>query len=255
MKKIYFLFLILIGVMNDHLYAQKIYAVTSGEMIFSQNQSSFTPEFLAQYPGAKMNASNVRYTVFFHFGQYIHYDLNNSIGFYSGLGIRNVGMITDETLPQTVTLNGSNVPYVNYNIIRRQYMLGIPLALKLGSFNNHFYLFGGGEIEMAFQFKEKFWTGSFDRSGPKTKDTEWFSSHTPTFMPSVFAGVQLPGGVNIRFKYYLNDFLNSGYKVSSNELEGSTFNVTDLSRYKESKVFYVSLCWQFNTSELVDRNK
>ena len=71
-------------------------------------------------------------------------------------------------------------------------MLGVPLAIKLGSFKNHFYFFGGGEYEMAFHLKEKYWTDSFDRSGPKTKSTEWFSSQTPTFLPSLFAGVQFP---------------------------------------------------------------
>jgi len=231
--------------------AQKIYPVTSGEIIFSQNQTSFTSQFTSQYPTARLAASNVRFTVFLHLGQYIHYDLNNSLGFFSGLAIRNVGMITDETLPQTVSAtNGASVPYSDYNIVRRQYMLGVPLAIKLGSFSNHFYIFGGGEYEMAFVLKEKYWTNTFDRSGSKTKNVEWFSSQTPTFMPSVFAGIQFPGGFNLKFKYYLNDFLNHDYKVTSNSQDGAAFSISDQTRYKESQVFYVSLCWQFNTASL-----
>jgi hypothetical protein len=131
-------------------------------------------------------------------------------------------------------------------------MLGVPLAFKFGSFSKHYYFFGGGEFELALVFKEKYWTGSYDRDGSKTKDVQWFANQTPTFLPSVFAGVQLPGGVNIKFKYYLTDFLNTDYKVSSNSQEGSSFNLSDLSRYQESQLFYVSVCWQFNTADLLD---
>ena len=103
--------------------------------------------------------------------------------------------------------------------------------------------------------KEKFWTGSFERDGSKTKNTKWFSNQTPIFLPSVFAGVQLPGGVNIRFKYYLKNFLNTDYTVSSNSQEGCTFNLSDLSRYEESQIWYISVCWQFNTSLLFENKK
>jgi len=235
--------------------AQNFYPVTSGEIIFSQSQSSFTQEFLTQYPDASLAANNVRFTLFFHLGQYFHYDFNDRIGLFSGLAVRNVGMITDETLPQTVTTTGASVPYEDFKIIRRQYMLGVPLALKFGSFKNHFYLFAGGEYELAFVLKEKYWTGSYSRDGTKTKNVKWFSNQTPTFLPSLFAGVQLPGGINLKFKYYLTDFLNTDYKVSGNTQEGSTFDLSDLSRYKESQIFYFSICWQFNTAELFGFNE
>jgi hypothetical protein len=62
--------------------------------------------------------------------------------------------------------------------------------------------------------------------------------------------MQFPRGINLKFKYYLTDFLDSGYKVSSNSQEGAIFNVSDLSRYGKSDVFYFSLCWQFRTDEL-----
>jgi hypothetical protein len=159
-------------------------------------------------------------------------------------------MITDESLPQTVSSAGDSVLYSDFKIIRRQYTLGLPLALKLGSFGKHLYFFGGAEAELAFHFKEKYWTGEFDRDGSKTKEKEWFANQTPAFLPSVFAGMQFPGGVNLKFKYYLTDFLDSDYKVSGNSQEGAIFNVSDLSRYQKSNVFYISLCWQFRTDEL-----
>ena len=198
-----FLIIIIFGLISIPMFAQHISPVTSGEMIFSQTSSSFTQAFTNQYTNARLVSNNVRYTVFFHLGQYFHMDFNDSFGMYSGLGIRNVGMITDESLPQTVSTTGVTVPYSDFKIIRRQYMLGVPLAIKIGSFKNHFYIFGGGEYEMAFHLKEKYWSDTFDLSGSKTKNKEWFSSQTPAFLPSVFAGVQLPGGVNLKFKYYL----------------------------------------------------
>ncbi|MFN8256089.1 MAG: hypothetical protein U0W24_10400 [Bacteroidales bacterium] len=250
-RKLLIVFLILGLYSSERLHAQSIktpYFITSGELIFSQNNTSFTPEFLQQYPGAVMSESRTRFTCFFHLGQYLHYDFSDNFGLFTGLAIRNVGMITDETLPQTVTLTGADVAYSNYKIIRRQYTLGLPLAIKLGSFGKHFYFFGGAEYEMAFHFKEKFWTDTWDRSGSKTKSTQWFADQTPLFLPSAFAGVQFPGGFNLRFKYYLTDFLDNNYKVSKNSQDGSTYSISDLSRYQESQVFYLSLCWQFNSS-------
>jgi hypothetical protein len=246
------LIIFIIGLTKVPLMAQHVYPVTSGEIIFSQSNTTFTQAFLDQYPGAGLSGNNVRFTAFFHLGQYIHCDFTDKFGFFSGLGIRNVGMITDESLPQTVSTTGGTVPYSDYNVIRRQYMLGVPLAIKVGSFKNHLYFFAGGEYEMAFHLKEKYWTDSFDRSGSKTKSMQWFSSQTPTFLPSVFAGVQFPRGVNLKFKYYLTDFLNSDYKVSSNSTDGSSFSISDLTRYESSQLFYFSLCWQFDTSSLWD---
>ena len=251
-SKLICLIIFITGFINIPLKAQHVYPVTSGELIFSQSNTTFNQPFLDQYPGAGLSGNNVRFTAFFHLGQYIHCDFTDKIGFFSGLGVRNVGMITDETLPTNVYTPGVEIQYENYNIIRRQYMLGVPLAIKLGSFKNHIYFFGGGEYEMAFHLKEKFWTGSFDRSGPKTKSMEWFSSQTPTFLPSLFAGVQFPGGINLKFKYYLTDFLNTDYKVSTNNNEGSPFSISDLTRYESSQLFYFSLCWQFDTSSLWD---
>jgi hypothetical protein len=254
-SKLYIVILLIIGLTGVPANAQKVYPVTSGEIIFSQTNSSFTQAFMTQYPGASLAADNVRFTCFLHIGQYFHMDFNNSFGMYSGLAIRNVGMITDETLPQTVSTTGGDVPYSKYNVIRRQYMVGVPLAIKLGSFKNHFYIFGGGEFEMAFHFKEKYWTGSYDRSGPKTKSKQWFASETPTFLPSVFVGIQFPGGVNLKFKYYLNDFLNNSYRSGNNNQEGAIFSLSDLTRYQSSKMLYVSLCFQFNTSELWEHDR
>jgi len=249
--KLYLLVIIGLALINIHAMAQKVYTETSGEIIFSQSQASFTPEFTAKYTGASLSSNNVRFTMFFHVGQYLHYDFSNSVGMFTGLAIRNVGMITDETLPEQVAGGEGSVSYNEFKIIRRQYTIGLPLALKVGAFDKHLYFFGGAEGEMAFHFKEKYWKGNFERSGDKTKDTEWFSSQTPTFLPSVFGGIQFPHGLNVRFKYYLTDFLDSDFKGNGNAVAGSTFDISDQSRYEKSNIFYVSLCWQFNTGDMM----
>ena len=247
---------LLLGIIAFKAQAQKdVYTVSSGEIIFSQSQASLSQEFLNNYGGAAIVGQNVRFTCFFHIGQYLHIDMSDRLGFFTGLGIRNVGMITHEKLPNLGgnAIDGYNPgdDYTNYNIVKRQYTLGLPLALKLGSFSKHFYFFGGAEIEWAFNYKQKYWTDqNFDRSGDKVKFNDWFATQTDAFLPSVFGGVQFPGGMNLRFKYYLNDFLNQSYGKELNTSVTKAYNVGDLSRYSSSQLFYVSLCVQLENRKI-----
>ena len=225
--------------------------MTGGEVIFSNSQATYTEAFKLQYPGASLNDNNIRFTVVLNVGQYLHYDLSDKFGLYTGLAIRNIGMITDENLPQTVSLNNTSVLYSQQKIVRRQYTLGVPLAFKIGSFGRNLYFFAGGEYEMAFHFKEKYWTGNYNRSGHKTKTTDWFSDRTTAFLPSVFGGFQFPAGLSLKFKYYLTDFLNTEYKGDGNSVEGAVFDVSDQSRYAKSPLFYLAICWQFQTGDVI----
>jgi hypothetical protein len=250
MKKIQILAIISVFILSISLvHAQKVYSVTSGEMIFSFADVKFTQEFLDAYPGAAVVKNPLRYTVFFHIGQYWHIDFGNNVGLISGIGLRNVGFISDETLPEMI--DNSTGVFIDYKIIRRTYALGVPLMLKFGSFKDHLYFFGGAEYELAFHFKEKYWTNTHDRSGTKTKSSEWFGDQMPTFLPSVIGGIQLPGGVNIKFKYYLADFLNHKYETAGGN--ASTYSVSNLNRYETSQVFYLSLSWQFNTAYITKK--
>lgn len=214
-----------------------VYTVTSGELIFQWADLSFTPEHIAA-TGDEQVANPLRFTAFFHLGQYVHMDFTDNFGLFSGLAVRNIGIISDERLNMGTT---DSPDIRNFKIVRRTYTVGLPLALKFGSFDDHFYFFAGGEIELAFAFKEKYWE-SHSRSGAKTKEVTWFGDQTPTFMPSVFAGVQLPGGVNVKFKYYINDFLNHDFKNPNNK-------VSDLTRYESTQSVYISMSWQFKTRE------
>jgi len=221
MKKI-FAVLSLCFVLSPLVNAQMIiYPVTTWELIFNpSNVESNLGE------GTENINSNMRFTGFFNWGQNIHFDVNNKFGFYTGLAFRNIGIIIDDQ-----RYNDMNT--VEYSKVkRRSYTLGLPVALKVGNFDRNIYLFAGGEIEMLFHYKEKYWV-----NGVKYKSKEWFKNKTERWNPSVFVGIQFPGGVSIKYKYYFNDFLNHDYKDS----------MYDFTSLKETSYWYVSIGWQFRT--------
>jgi hypothetical protein len=189
------------------------YSTSGGEIIFSWGDLKYTDQFKNTFGDAQISGQPVRFTVFFHLQQFWHLDLGNNVGFFTGLGLRNIGMVSDEVLPENY--QDPTPTYFNAKVIRRTYSLGIPLAIKLGSFKDHLHIYGGGEIEWAFHMKEKWWN-SHTRSGTKTKTTPWWPNQITTFLPSTFIGVQFPGGVNLKFKYYLENFLNQNYDDYTN---------------------------------------
>lgn len=242
MKKLTLLFAFLFVFGAGKTFAQNIYPVTSGEFLFSSGTTEFTDAYMQQFPEAKTMGNPMRFTVGFNITQYWHFDFNTHFGLYTGLGIKNVGLISDEMLYDGSPGIESVQPY---KIIRRLYTGGIPLAVKFGAFDKHLYIFGGAEFEFGIHYKEKYWN-SHDRSGSKTKTTKWFAGQTEGFLPSAIVGMQFPRGVNLKFKYYLNDFLNHDY--------ANTNFVSDLTRYKTSQIWYLSLSWQFNTYDILDFN-
>jgi len=205
MKRIFFIIILFSAIGVEKVQAQKVYAITSGEMIFSNGTVEFSDAYLQQFPEARVSSVPLRYTAIIHLTQYWHVDFSNKFGMFTGLGVKNVGLISDEML-----FNGAPgiELYQPYKIIRRVYTGGIPLAVKIGSFKDNLYFFGGGEVEFPIHYKEKYWN-SHSRSESKTKTKEWFSGRTESVLPSAIAGVQFPGGVNLKFKYYLSDFLNN----------------------------------------------
>lgn len=222
----------------------KTYTVTSGELLFQWADIQLTDAALAD-PNVELVGNPLRFTCFFHLGQYVHMDFSNSVGLFTGMAVRNVGFISDERL--NLTGDGDAANLQDYKIIRRSYNLGVPLALKIGSFKNHTYIFAGGEYELAFAYKEKYWK-AHSRDGAKTKRTQWFPAQTPTFIPAAIAGVQFPGGVNLKFKYYIDNFIDNTYTDPGDP-------VFDLTRYKTTQVMYISLSWQFNTSKITKEGR
>jgi len=227
MKKILIIALFLAPILlSQTMNSQDVYSVSSWESLFQWADVEATPQ-AAQ--GATNISQILRYTIFMNVGQYWNIDFTNNIGLYTGAAIRNVGFIYDTDIPTKT--------------IRRSYNLGVPLALKIGVFDKHMYIFGGGEYELLFHYKGKRWDSN-ERSGTKYKDSSWFSSKTKRFVPSVFGGIQFPRGFNIKYKYYLDHFLNSSYV--GNDLGNSNVSFAD---YTAIKMHYISLCWQFRTDQ------
>ncbi|RLD80458.1 MAG: hypothetical protein DRJ10_07400 [Bacteroidetes bacterium] len=236
-----------LGFMQNVNSQKNVYTTSGSEIIFSWGELEYTDAFKASYSQAEIVKHPVRFTLFFHFQQFFHLDFTNNIGFFTGIGMRNVGMISDEVLPENY--NDANPSYFDAKIIRRTYSLGIPLAIKLGSFKDNLHVYAGGEMEWAFHMKEKWWDGH-SRSGTKTKRTEWWPSNIETFLPSAFVGVQFPGGANLKFKYYLENFLNQNY--GNTNATNRSHVVSDLTKYKQSGLFYLTLSYQIKTSKIVD---
>lgn len=228
-----FLLLPLIGLEAQN---SRFYLSQGGELIFSTANVTTLP------PGAtdivNVNA-NTRFTFFFHFQENIHFDITQNIGLYSGVAIRNVGFRLEDQaryLGYTAPAN----PDENLLIQHRSYALGFPLALKLGSFDNNFYIFGGAEFEWMFHYKQK----RFDDGG-KHIYKGWTDDRVNSWIPSALVGVQFPYGFYVKFKYYLDDFLNPDF-VGLDPV-GET---VDFSQFQQSTMWYISVGWNINNREI-----
>ena len=222
MRKVSILFLLLFTLFMFDIRSQvRIYPVTSWEYIFNVSDVE------ADIDGVTNSINtNMRFTAFLNFAQDWHFDFSNNAGLYTGFAFRNIGIIIDDHRYNDMLL-------LTYEKVkRRSYTLGAPLAFKFGNFNRNMYLFAGGEIELLFHYKEKYWLNN-----TKYKSKEWFSNKTERWAPSVFAGLQFPGGGFIKFKYYFNDFLDHSYA-------GPVYDFTSL---KKSSMWYISVGWRLKT--------
>lgn len=217
--KLWFLITCILFIGTENLKAQETYTENGGELIFS-----FADVI---YNGYDIPAK-MRFSMFFHFGSFRHFDFNNNFGFYTGLGLRNVGFRNK---------------FDEYKETRRVYSLGIPASFKIGSFNRNYYFYSGAEGELFFHYKQK---RKFSNS--KLKYSEWFSNRTRRLMPSLFLGLQLPGGVNIKFKYYPQDFLNKNFVGTD---FGQAVNYSD---FEKTKLFYFALTYTIRTRDLKKLN-
>ncbi|RLD57146.1 MAG: hypothetical protein DRI97_05995 [Bacteroidetes bacterium] len=202
---------------------KNIYMSSGGEIILSGADVNFN--------GVDVN-TNMRFTIFLHVQQQINFNFTDNLGLYTGLSIRNVGLIMEDYY-QNVGYDVDNTD-INYNkntkIKHRSYALGFPLAIKVGSFDDNFFAYGGVEYEWMFHYKQKKFI-----DGDKYKFTAWNSDRVNTWIPSWFVGLQFPGGFNLKFKYYMNDFLNKDFV-------GQDFGEdVDYSQFESTGIWYISL--------------
>ena len=195
-----------------------VYTASVGETIFSWGNVD---------AGDQDVQNVVRFSPVFNFGQQVHIDFSNNFGIYTGLNLRNVGLITH-----------TNMSGYEVKIKERSYGLGLPLALKLGDFDKNFNLAVGGELEVMFAWKRKIFVGD----DVKTKDYDWFSDEVNIFNPSLFAEIKFYKGQYIRFKYYLDDFLQYQQGGLIVPIPGVTSPENVLPDYaKASQLMYISI--------------
>lgn len=133
-----------------------------------------------------------RFAPFFNIQTFANYDVNDNIGFFSGLGFRNVGFIYDAD-------EFTRKKYRTYNI-------GIPFGIKAGNLKKAF-AYAGYEIEFPINYKEKTFINE-----QKSKFNVWFSGRVPVVYHTLLVGVQLPKGLNLKFKYYFSNFFNKDFE-------------------------------------------
>ncbi len=200
----------------------KVYSTSGGELIFSFANVEDEAGGISAIP---------RFTGFFHLGEYWHFEFTNNFGMITGFGLRNIGMITEDDGIQIGEHAGLFDDNDEVKIKRRSYSLGVPLAFKFGNFNRRTFFYAGAEAELMFHYKEKLFV-----NGEKEHEfNEWFSERAKLVNPSLFGGVQFPGGINLKFKYYLLDFLNPDY---SERINGDRVQPY---RGITSNIFYISL--------------
>jgi hypothetical protein len=188
------------------LYAQESknwYSMSTTETILSFGSVENNGEDLSNV---------VRFSPVINFGAQFHKDFSEKTGFYTGLSLRNIGMIND--------VNDS------VRVKQRVYTLGIPIAFKFGDMKGNLGAIGF-ENEFAINYKQKVYVNE-----EKSKSNIWFSDRTKIYLPSVFVEFKSKYGNYIRFKYYLTDFL---------EQDNQKLNVEDVNYTPtRSTLFYVS---------------
>ena len=186
----------------------KLYSTTSGELIFS---------FASINDAGDEDGGIMRFSPVINIQNWLNYDKSEKLGFFTGLSVRNVGFIydVDET---------TRIKYRTYNV-------GIPVGVKIGNLSDKF-LFFGYELEIPVNYKEKI----FIDEDKEDKKNIWFTDRVPAVNHSLMAGIQLPYGATIKFKYYLTNFFDEDFTASDGQ--GGTYKPYE---NLDVNIFYFSL--------------
>ncbi|WP_291911435.1 hypothetical protein [Chitinophaga sp. CB10] len=185
---------------------------------------------LLSFAQVKDNGAHVpmvpRFTFFFNVGTNVNKDFGRNFGIFSGLNIKNIGIITK--------------PADGLKLKQRVYTLGVPLGFKVGDVHRGtWFFFAGAECDLAFNYKEK----RFENGDKVDKFNEWFSDRTPLLMPSVFAGMRFAPGFGLKVQYYPQNFFNQDFTMKD-KLTGN--NVKPYQNL-DAKLLFVTLSYSFNT--------
>ncbi|TWF45152.1 hypothetical protein FHW36_1011079 [Chitinophaga polysaccharea] len=184
---------------------------------------------LLSFASMKENGEHMRniprFTLFFNIGTNFNKDVSKNLGFFTGINIKNIGLISK--------------PTDSLKLKQRVYTLGVPLGFKIGDVTGgSFFFFAGGEIDLAFNYKEK----QFIDGKKVHKFNEWFSDRTPLLMPSVFAGFRVNPGFGLKVQYYPQNFFNQDFKTKDKATGSSIYPYKNL----EANLVFVTLGYNFS---------
>ncbi len=143
--------------------------------------------------GNKQQFSTLRYTLFFNTGFNVNYQVSKSVQLFSGLGIKNLGLIyrTDSLVQKY-----------------RTYTFGAPIGLKIGDLRKEYFIIGGG-VDVPFHYKKKQWVKG-DRS-TKIKAREWFSDEVNPIFAYAFLGYRFSNSLTTKIFYYPTNFWSGSF--------------------------------------------
>jgi hypothetical protein len=173
---------------------QKFYVANSfdGAMFSTAFIQNTLPSVIG---GSSTNSTGtLRFSWFFNAGFTFNFNLSRHIGAFTGIDLKNLGLIQKGT--------------DGYTYKQRTYNIGAPVGLKFGNMaSKSAYLFLGGGLDVPINYKNK----KFEIRSEKIKYNEWFSNATPALMPYVFAGFVLRRGLSFKMQYYPGNYLNPDY--------------------------------------------
>ena|GEM_PF-616292 len=174
---------------------KKVYSTGGGEWIFSAP--------ILDVNGSDRGAT-VRFAPVINVQGMSNYDFSEHAGVFLGMSVRNHGFIY-------AAPNGDRFKFRTYNV-------GLPVGIKLGKMHGTM-IFAGYELELPFNYRER----KFVDDRRVDRFSVWFSNRTPTFFHSVFAGMQGPKSTTLTFRYYLNNFHNTGFVARADNLESRPY--------------------------------
>ncbi len=197
-----FLLIMLMAPLFGQQKSPKPYIATDGEMIFGFNQLTVPDQFFDR---------KMRFSFFPHLDFTVHKDFNKYMGIYAGIGHQNIGLRFEDSVKK----------------MHRSLVVNAPIGLKFGNFEKGVFLFGGVDFGYFYHYKQRYSVGEDkfvikEFNSDRINNTNW----------AWFVGMELPGGLNLRFKYYMNDFFNQGY---TNEIGAMPYAGAS------SRIWYISI--------------
>ena len=181
-----------------------------------------------------------RFTAWFNFQSFWHYDFTKNVGFSWGCGFKNLAYIKKlddnniyienythwNALEQKYILDKSKALFIS-KLKRMSYLIEFPLLLRVGKLSQNNYVFLGASLAIPFYYKEKIWI-----DGEKIKRTSWFSDKLNSYLPIVFVAYQFPFGMNLKFSYSWKGIMNTSYKINGRSVyESDAFFMLSIGTY------------------------